>query len=536
MLPSNIGLPWTLEEEKRLYEETGSDTPVAAIAAAHGRTTGGIRSRQRQMGLRDKNGRLVFPLPPFQSYLRPKPERLKRERRSRPDEPSPQQNPVSSTVPPAAGDAPGEKQNPAQPVQPVTWPPELLHDGTLIEKLWRALRHDIETMLRDGRKCEAIAERAIAIALARLTPGDEIHPYCKLEELGDRYGVSRERIRQVQGQVMRRLILRVQRDISLTAQVLTDIADDVPDEQVQTPHSWFGAELARQGCRPAFIEFMLIAFLRHHAFLPREARRLTEQAMPSLLQIRRAESAKQGRYAANGDVPKRVLRANDFVLGILKKAVWPDRLSGRPLDLTGFPPLRDCKNEQSYYSKTLRRLVGFDSGGERRLIRALDVSSLVTQFAEQPVEIDYRLDGADRIYIPDILVRTDTDLHFVIEIKAHQQLAARTTLAKAEAAVSHLGGRGIGYCLTDADGFGLEDLRELEPDAEFRRRLNALLRRHRTVTRKVVEEEFGREKQRWTYDQLQNAVLREGLRYDTRLVPHPQAARRYVFDFRLRAG
>ena len=76
----------------------------------------------------------------------------------------------------------------------------------------------------------------------------------------------------------------------------------------------------------------------------------------------------------------------------------------------------------------------------------------------------------------------------------------------------------------------------LEPDDEFHRRLDALLRRHRTVTRETFEEAFGRERQIWTYDQLQNAVLWEGLRYDTRLIDHPRAAGRYIFDFRLRAG
>jgi hypothetical protein len=210
---------------------------------------------------------------------------------------------------------------------------------------------------------------------------------------------------------------------------------------------------------------------------------------------------------ADEEVPERVRKANDFALHILKKAIWPDRLNRRPLDLAGFPPLRDCRHEQSYYSRTLKRLVGFDSGGERRLIRALDVGSLVTQFAEQPVEIGYRLDGMGRTYIPDLLVRTDTDLYFVIEVKARQRLADRTTLAKADAAASYLGGRGIGYCLTDANGFGLDDLLMLEPDDAFRRRLNKLLQRHQTVTRKIFEEAFGRKRQVWTYDQLQNAVL-----------------------------
>lgn len=538
MLPANAGSPWTLEEEERLYDETRGEMPVAAIAAAHGRTTGAITARQRQMGLRDEDGRPISPLPEFRSALRSKGERRERKGEKRPDTPSParerrQKRPSSSVLRAAGG---GRKENPAapQPALPSARPRDFPHDGDWLEKLWHALRHDVDAVLRDGRQPEAMAERAVDVALARLTPGDDFHPGAKLEELGATYGVTGERIRQVQIKAVRRLAWRVRQQGSLIAQVLKEMADSVPDEQA--PLSWFATELARHDCRSGFMEFMLMAFLRRNGFPPKEARRLVEQAMSSLHRTRRAETPRRRRREAGDDVPERVRRANEFVLGILRRAVWPERLSGRSLDLAGFPALRDCRHEQSYYSRTLQRLVRYDSGGERRLIRALDVGTVVTQFAEQPVEIGYRLDGADRAYIPDLLVRTDTDLYFVIEIKARQRLADRTTLAKADAAANHLGERGIGYCLTDANGFGLDDLRALEPDDKFRRRLDALLRRDATVSRETFEGAFGRERQIWTYDQLQGAVLREGLRYDTRLIDHPHMAGRYIFDFTLRAG
>lgn len=56
------------------------------------------------------------------------------------------------------------------------------------------------------------------------------------------------------------------------------------------------------------------------------------------------------------------------------------------------------------------------------------------------------------------------------------------------------------------------------------------------MTREAFEGAFGHERKIWTYDQLQSAVLREGLRYDIRLIDHPQMASRCTFDFRLRTG
>lgn len=102
-----------------------------------------------------------------------------------------------------------------------------------------------------------------------------------------------------------------------------------------------------------------------------------------------------------------------------------------------------------------------------------------------------------------------------------------------EAAQAHLGQRGIGYCLVDASGFGLDDLRALEPDAMFKRQLDDLLRRNGALRRPAFEKAFDRERLRWAYDQLQGTVLRRGLRYETWLMPLSDDRNRYIFDFRL---
>ncbi|MGK9054589.1 TnsA endonuclease N-terminal domain-containing protein [Neorhizobium petrolearium] len=539
MLPTSAGAPWTIEEERRLYHETGEGMPIADIAAAHDRTTGAIRARQKHMGLRDEAGTLITPLPEFRSALRSKGEQEpKDEGKVQPGTPSSSLRPKrrASSVLRAAGGTRREHSTTTAPsVESTVWPPDFPRDGDWIEQLWHALRHDTHALLSKGRQPDTLTERAIDIVFARLTPADDFHPAATLEELGHKYGVTRERIRQVQTKALRRLAGRVQRKGSLTAQVLKEVESAVPGDQAHAPLSWFGAELARQDCRTTFIEFMFMAFLGCSGVPPKEARRLVEQAMPSLLGMRRTEASDRRRYEASDGISERARGADDFVLGILKNAVWPNRLTGRSIDLAGLPPLRDCRYERPYYSKTLQRLVSFDSRGEKRLIQALDIGTVVTEFTEQPVKIAYRLDGRNRIYIPDLLVRTDTDLYFVIEVKARPQLADRTTLAKAEAAASQLGERGIGYCLTDANGFSLDDLRALEPDGEFRRRLRGLLQRNGTVTRDMFEGAFGREGQRRIYDQLQSVVLREGLRYDTQLTDHPHVSGRYIFDFRLSA-
>lgn len=527
-MPSeHAGASWTLEEEMRLYAETGEGRRVAEIAAAHGRTTGAIRARQKRLGLRDAAGALVSPLPEFKSYLRP------RTAAAAAGTPRP-----PSAAPPAAA-AGGVAGPPADDREdrprPTALPQDFPSDGDWIEKLWHALRHDIAALPPMGQDDAMIARRN-DIALTRLTPGDDFHPAARLAELGEKYGVSGERIRQIEDRTLRRLRAGVQRGGNLTAQVLGMMTEAVPEQDGQAPLSWLAAELARQGCGPAFTEFLLTGFLMREGSSAAQARRLVAQAMAPIRQIRRAEASARRRDGREDETSERVRRANAFVLGILKKAVWPGQLDRQPTDLSGFQPLRTCRYAQPYYSRTLRRLVGFDSLGERRLIRALDLCTVVTEFAEQPIEIAYRQDGEERTYVPDLVVRTDTDLVFVVEIKGRQRLADRDTLAKAQAAQSYLGPRGIGYCLVDASGFGLDDLRALEPDTEFEHRLADLMRPTGTLRRSAFEAVFERERLQWAYDHLQGTVLRNGMRYETWLIPLADDPRRYIFDFRLTAG
>lgn len=532
MSASNAGLHWTLEEEEALYAETGNGMSVAAIAAAHGRTKGGITSRQRQMGLRNEEGEVISPLPEFKSYLGARREHGTRPSASALTTTSPRE--AKARAARRARKAAAAEGTPASASFP-PWPKDFPRDGNLVEMLWHALRNDIAALPAKSH-LDSLNEREIDVALARLSPGDEFHPTAKLSELGEKYNVTRERIRQIENRVVRRLRAGIQRRRNLTARVLAKVEDAVPDDQCEAILSWFAAEIGRQNCGKSFTEFVLMALVVTRKGKPtKQARQLVKLAMPSVHQISRGGVSAERRSGENGEAKPSVQSANAFVLGILKKATWPTHLNEKPVDLSGFQPLRACISDRPYYSKTLQRLVGFDSLGERRLIRALDICTVVTEFTEQPVKIGYRDERGDRIYIPDLLVRTDTDLYFVVEIKGRHRLADRRTLAKATAAERYLGDRGIGYCLVDENGFGLDDLRSLTPDDEFEHRLQHLLRQKEVVTRRVFERGFDRPKLRWAYDQLQNAVLRNDMRYETRLIARTDIPTRYIFDFELRA-
>lgn len=519
MSTSNIGTAWTLEEEQRLYEATCRGESLQDMAAAHGRTTGGILSRQKHMGLRDETGTLIVPTPEFRSALSTKKATggaSGRRPRAKP--------PTSSVLRASSWEA--KKPSPVASPALSAWPADFPHGGDWIEKLWCALSHDAVALLS-----KAEDERPLVVILAQLTPEADLHPPRTLADLGNQYGVTRERIRQILVKSVRRLSLRVLKADSLTKRVLDAMTDAAPEAADRSLPLWFAIELAQHGCRREFMEFVLMAVLSRGGTAPYGARQLVARAM-AVERARRREERPRRRRERDGEVSERTEKADAFVLSILRKAAWPERLSGRPIDLSGMQPLRDCVSEKAFFSSTLRRRIGYDSQGELRLIRALDRGSMATEFLEQPLEIPYEFEGASHSYFPDVLVRVDDDLFFVIEIKARQRLADCLTLAKSEAAQRHLGTRGIGYCLADADGFGLSDLHALELDDRFGRVFQALLERCKPLKRRAFERAFESDLG-GAYDQLQAAVLRRGLRYETSMWTDLQSSTGYGFDFSL---
>jgi len=64
-LPPRQGKSWEVEEDRRLYDAFVGGQTIGALASAHQRSTGGIRSRLKRLCLIDEFGDAVKPPPPF---------------------------------------------------------------------------------------------------------------------------------------------------------------------------------------------------------------------------------------------------------------------------------------------------------------------------------------------------------------------------------------------------------------------------------------------------------------------------------------
>lgn len=388
------------------------------------------------------------------------------------------------------------------------------------------MRRDIDTLAGGS---EVLHDRQTAILLARLSPQEQV----PLQPLGQNFGISRERVRQIEMRAIRKLLHPARLPRSRVAAALRLLTED-HHEDLDSQARWLMQELLAGDCSSGFRTHIIETFF-HLTRFPPQRRREILASLPALSRQLRREAQREARRTP--DQEKALAgrkQADAFVLAILAEATYGGSHLAEFPDLSNFAPLRDCQGQREEFSQTLQRLVRVESQGEALLVRALDTCGIVDAFAEQAIRIPYTLDGIQRDYIPDLLVRTVEGLAYVIEVKARPQLADRTVQIKARAAEAFLGRHGIGYCLVDATGTSVTDLRGLAVGDELRSFVHRRLNRSGQLRLRDLRDHLGAWPGDEMLDQIQSMVLAEGLDYRTRIFPVVSSRTGYGFNFTLR--
>jgi len=149
---------------------------------------------------------------------------------------------------------------------------------------------------------------------------------------------------------------------------------------------------------------------------------------------------------------------------LVNSIVWPNCPLHDRIPLQFLCPLRSPKETDRrsisghWESQLLHRSVGYDSKAELAFIEMLEASNLVQGYCEQPVEIEYALNGDIHRYFPDFLVDLSDGRRFLVEVKGSlDEFAKRTNMAKMAAAREYCDTRGWGL-LSTANGRTLQDL------------------------------------------------------------------------------
>lgn len=257
-----------------------------------------------------------------------------------------------------------------------------------------------------------------------------------LEQVGSRVGVTRERIRQILEQCVRRIRARA------SAQVRRQQLDGACLALVSRLQSQLGpgerADLER------LVEFS-IGLPYSHSYVV--WRLLHPKSDLKLLR----ELEKQRKAALRAEARQRPSR--EAIAGLIEATAWPAltrKLSRIPY--TGRQ--REVSEEGighsgTFVSEKMAREVAFESNLEARFLRALEFCPLVDAYQEQPFSVSYEDEGHVRQYFPDVFVLLSDGRGLVVEIKPRLQFGLRANLIKWSALKTFCRARGYGLLVTD---------------------------------------------------------------------------------------
>lgn len=268
-----------------------------------------------------------------------------------------------------------------------------------------------------------------------------------LQEIGEVYGVTRERIRQLLVRCHRRLRAKGIRELKkgnmsdpcaeLITHTLSSIAQ-YGDDQNEAIIEFVEQELPHLPVVTCSIPLVCILVSEKSADIkPRQL---------ELVRLFRARIQARGRK-----VRKSVERQD-----ILQHVIWPVR-QGR-WERSRFNDRHAQRSVSSdsrgtagaFFSSKLQRMVEFESLLEHDFLMRLEESAEVSFYLEQPFKIDYEFDGRVHQYFPDVFFLLKDGRGVVVEVKPVFHMALHRNQVKFAALQEYCASRGMGVMLTDS--------------------------------------------------------------------------------------
>ncbi|MAQ06482.1 MAG: hypothetical protein CMN50_02095 [SAR116 cluster bacterium] len=121
----------------------------------------------------------------------------------------------------------------------------------------------------------------------------------------------------------------------------------------------------------------------------------------------------------------------------------------------------------NYYSQKCKKNIFYESEEELKVFNLLEKSTMVSWYQEQPIRIpkEYMFNGFN--YVPDVLVFTNENKGFVLEIKNILDYVLNETVKKGICAKKYLEKFGIGYQITNSRLISFKDLYAEKIDKKF---------------------------------------------------------------------
>jgi hypothetical protein len=301
------------------------------------------------------------------------------------------------------------------------------------------------------------------------------HAACSLQVIAQAFGVSREAARQTRDRAVAELMWRAMADATSGCATLVARARRMAGQFARDPVGVLDAfEEGPGGQHPREWAILVLCLAgRPRRTASRLVARAFERQRELLLvaKLDRRASLRERRARE-----RRSAKAERFI----DRALWP-ATTRWDWKIDGFRARRAVRpglgHSGTFHSDKLGRDVQYESGLELAFFGQLESLPSVVGYQEQPLVIDYILDGRPAVYIPDVLVIFDDGRALVVEIKPRFQMALAPNLRKWVALARWCGREGAGLLIGDGRVSISEQLLSGCP-ADFADRLLESLRLH----------------------------------------------------------
>ena len=326
-------------------------------------------------------------------------------------------------------------------------------NGTNAQRLLELLDLAIEACGKDARDAN--------ILKLRLGMKAE-YPALTLKEIGEIYGVTRERIRQIEKRVDKRLKHYLSRADQFASNEFRRICTGMFIGQPEEPLDLI-IDFTQRFYGQTIAQHQVTLYIAHATRLYDDQKLSKAAVYQKYASSLAASKAETEAMLKDGKALARWARIFCQVSYPPEQQFFQERIPGLETRLRD--PNEDSNGQTgSFFSHKCNRDILYESIEEYRLYQILEKSDKIVWYQEQPIAIPYMIDKRLCHYYPDVAVLTDEGRGAIIEVKGPLGMISQATLRKASAAIKHLHASGLGYVMCSAQGASLNTLSKTDYD------------------------------------------------------------------------
>jgi len=249
-----------------------------------------------------------------------------------------------------------------------------------------------------------------------------------LKEVGEIFGISRERVRQIEQKLIRRVYFLGNRNLQLGK------IEHPCSILINHLKSWILPGSPTEVLNIATLALRLpnLHFSKNCDLIVKLCYPSSEVEEKKVMALKLVKHIQEGFYKLN----QYQTRQKNIFNRLFSAVAWPPKIKTVSIeDWNRIKPKRQVNilsegESGSFFSKKNNTDIEFESQLEYNFCAYLEELENVTRYVQQPFEIPYTIDGNNRIYIPDFFVLFNDGRSVIVEIKSRHHMGHYLNIMK----------------------------------------------------------------------------------------------------------